>query len=161
MCPELLEHSHLTNPLPHPALSCPLSTPITCKVDKLHFYLEGYPAHSISKQYLLNGFSFGFSIDYVGPRQNFSPKTLLSAITNPSAVDTKLDKETNFGRIVGPFDTRLFSVFHISPLGLIPEKLPGEFCLIHHLSFPKGTPSILIFQKLCLVSIMLSMMRLG
>lgn len=134
MCPERREHLHLTNPLPHPALSRPLSTPI--KVDKLQFYLEGYPARS--KQYLLDGFSFGFSIDHVGPRQNFSSKNLISAITNPTAVDAKLDKEIDLGRIVGPFDTRPFSVFHISPLGLIPKKLPGEFRLIHHLSFPEG-----------------------
>ena len=39
--------------------------------------------------------------------------------------------------MVGPFDTRPFSVFHISPLGVIPKKLPGEFRLIHHLSFPE------------------------
>lgn len=58
----------------------------------------------------------------------------------PMAVDAKLDKETDLGRLVGPFDTRLFSVFHISPLRLthVPKKLPGEFRLIHHLSFPEG-----------------------
>ena len=109
-------------------------TPI--KVDKLKLYLEGYLARS--KQYLLDGFSFVFSIDYVGPRQNFSSKYLISAITNPTAFDAKLDKEIYLGRIVGPFDTRPFSVFHMSPLGLIPKKFPGEFCLIHHLSFPEG-----------------------
>ena len=134
MCPDRREHSHLTNPMPHSPLSRPLSTPI--KVDKLQFYLEGYPARS--KQYLLDGFSFGFSIDYVGPRHNFSSKNLISAITNPTAVDAKLDKEIQLGRIVGPFDNRPFSVFHISPLGLIPKKLRGEFRLIHHLSFPEG-----------------------
>ena len=125
---------HLPNPPLHPALSRPLSTPI--KIDKFQFYLEGYPARS--KQYLLNGFRFGFSIDYVGSRRNFSSKNLLSAITNPKAVDDKLDKEVVLGRIVGPFDARPFSVFHISPLGLIPKKAPGEFRLIHHLSFPEG-----------------------
>ena len=29
-------------------------------------------------------------------------------------------------------------MFHISPLGLIPKKVSGEFRLIHHLSFPEG-----------------------
>ena len=46
--------------------------------------------------------------------------------------------EVVLGRIVGPFDALPFSVFHISPLGLIPKKAPGEFHLIHHLSFPEG-----------------------
>ena len=67
-----------------------------------------------------------------------SYKNLISTITNPTAVDAKLDKEIELGRIVGPFDNRPFSVFHISPVGLIPKKLPGEFRLIHHLSFPEG-----------------------
>ena len=47
-------------------------------------------------------------------------------------------KEIQLGRIVGPFDGQPFPVFHASPLGLIPKKVPGEFRLIHHLSFPEG-----------------------
>jgi len=112
MCPNQQDHLYLTNPPLPPALSHPLSTPIN--VYKLQLYLEGYPA--CSKQYLLKGFCFGFSIDYVGPCQNFLSKNLLSAITNPKAVDDKLDKEIQLGRIVGPFDTWPFSIFNISPL---------------------------------------------
>ena len=41
-------------------------------------------------------------------------------------------------RIAGPFETQPFPVFHISPLGLIPKKVPGEFRMIYHLSFPEG-----------------------
>lgn len=26
----------------------------------------------------------------------------------------------------------------MSPLGIVPKKAPGEFNLIHHLSFPRG-----------------------
>ena len=59
----------ITQPLP-PALSHPLATPI--KIDKLQAYLEGYPPRS--RQYLIEGFRFGFSIDYVGHRSNFVPK---------------------------------------------------------------------------------------
>ena len=40
------------------------------------------------------------------------------------------------GWIAGPFVTQPLPSLHISPLGLIPKKTPGEFCLIHHLSFP-------------------------
>ena len=43
------------------------------------------------------------------------------------------------GRIIGPFDTPPFENFRISPLGLVPKKAPGEFRLIHHLSFPEGS----------------------
>ena len=122
----------VTQPLP-PALSRPLTTAI--KTDKLQTYLEGYPPRS--RQYLIEGFRFGFSIDYVGHRSNFVSKNLLSASTNPKAVDEKLAKEIQLGRIVGPFDGHPFPVFHVSPLGLIPKKVPGEFRLIHHLSFPE------------------------
>lgn len=111
-----------------------MATPI--KIDKLQAYLEGYPPRS--RKYLIEGFRFGFSIDYVGHRSNFVSKNLLSATTNPKAVDEKLAKEIQLGRIVGPFDGQPFPVFHVSPLGLIPKKVPGEFRLIHHLSFPEG-----------------------
>ena len=70
---------------------------------------------------------------YIGHRSNFVPAT-----TNPKAVDEKLAKDIELGRMVGPFDEQPSPVFHVSPLGLIPKKVPGEFRLIHHLSFPEG-----------------------
>ena len=85
-----------------------------------------------------NIFHFGFPIDYVGDRINFSSPNLLSAITNPTVVDEKLGKEIQLGRIVGPFYTPPFPAFHVSTLGFIPKKVPGEFRIIHHLSFPEG-----------------------
>ena len=69
---------------------------------------------------------------YIGHRSNFVPAT-----TNPKAVDEKLAKDIELGRMVGPFDEQPSPVFHVSPLGLIPKKVPGEFRLIHHLSFPE------------------------
>lgn len=41
-------------------------------------------------------------------------------------------------RIAGPFKAPPFPIFCVSPLGVVPKKTPGEFCLIHHLSFPPG-----------------------
>ena len=64
---------------------------------------------------------------------------MLSAIQNPSAVNEKLSKELKLGRIAGPFSEKPLSSLRLSPLGLIPKKAPGEFRLIHHLSFPYGT----------------------
>ena len=123
----------VTQPLP-PSLSRPLAKPI--KIDKLQAYLEDCSHRSW--QYLIESFRFGFSIDCVGHHSNFVSKNLLSATTNPKVVDEKLAKEIQLGRIVGPFDRQPFPVFHVSPLGLIPKKVPGEFSLIHHLSFPEG-----------------------
>ena len=39
-------------------------------------------------------------------------------------------------RLAGPFDTPPFPVFRVAPLGIVPKKTPGEFRLIHHLSYP-------------------------
>ncbi|XP_068748893.1 uncharacterized protein [Montipora capricornis] len=58
---------------------------------------------------------------------------------NPEAVDITLDKELSAHRLAGPFPDPPFEPFHISPLGVVPKRTPGEYRLIHHLSFPKGT----------------------
>ena len=58
---------------------------------------------------------------------------------NPRKVTDKLNKEVLSGRMIGPFDTPPFENFRITPLCLIPKKAPGEFRLIHHLSFPEGS----------------------
>ena len=82
---------------------------------------------------------FGFSIGYLGDKFNFRSKNLKSAFENPREVTDKFNKEVLSGRIIGPFDTPPFENFRISPLGLVPKKAPGEFRLIHHLSFPEGS----------------------
>ena len=41
-------------------------------------------------------------------------------------------------RIAGPFTFPPFPSFRVSLLGVVPKKVPGDFRLIHHLSFPKG-----------------------
>ena len=52
----------------------------------------------------------------------------------------KLSKELTAGRIVGRFDVPPFNPFRVSPpLGIIPKKSPGEFRLIHHLSYLAGS----------------------
>ena len=68
-------------------------------------------------------------------------KNLLSAIQNPEAVesDAIIEKEIAAQRLAGPFSSPPFSHFRISHLGLVPKKTEGEFRLIHHLSFPRGS----------------------
>ena len=57
----------------------------------------------------------------------------------PEAVDAKLDKELSAHRLAGPFLDPPFEKCHVSPLGVVPKKIPGEYRLIHHLSFPKAS----------------------
>lgn len=40
---------------------------------------------------------------------------------------------------MGPFQYPPFKNIQVSPLGLVPKKKPGEFRLIHHLSYPDGS----------------------
>ena len=54
-------------------------------------------------------------------------------------VDAKISKELEAGRLAGPFRTRPFYPFWISPLGVVPKKTPEEFRLIHHFSYPRGS----------------------
>ena len=112
-----------------------LNLPAPVRVNKLSHYLKGY--NIPVAQFLLEGFSQGFPLNYQGPRQSFFAANLKSALDNPTAVDVKISQELNLDRIAGPFDQPPFDSFWVSPLGLVPKKVPGEYRVIHHLSFPK------------------------
>ena len=100
-------------------------------------FLSGYD-HSIV-QLLASGFTFGFPLHFDGPRCSQEAPNLLSALQNPAAVNAKLSKELDAHRLAGPFSSPPFPVFRVSPLGLVPKKVEGEFRLIHHLSYPRGS----------------------
>ena len=112
-----------------------LPTPVM--VDRLSFFLSGYTP-SIA-EHLVSGFTFGFSIRHEGQRISSHSQNLMSALHNPDVVDLKIEKELLAGRLSGPFEMPPLSPFRVSPLGVIPKKTPGEFRLIHHLSYPGGS----------------------
>ena len=112
-----------------------MPTPVI--VERLDFFLSGYN-HSIA-EFLSSGFRQGFPLHYDGDPGCSDAKNLISASENPDAVDAKISKELEAGRLAGPFRTRAFYPFRISPLGVGPKKTPGEFRLIHHLSYPRGS----------------------
>ena len=111
-----------------------LPTPVNS--DRLFFFLSGYDPSIV--EVLVKGFTRGFPLHYEGSPSSFHTSNLLSAIQNPAAVDAKITKELEAHRLAGPFSSPPFSVFRVSPLGLVPKKVEGEFRLIHHLSYPKG-----------------------
>ena len=114
-----------------------LSPPVTLvKVDRLDFLLQGYQSHLAT--YLVNGFRYGFRIQFIGDRTRFESPNLKSALQNPDLVMSKLQKETTAGRIAGPFTRPPFPDFNSSPIGIVPKKTPNEVRLIHHLSYPSG-----------------------
>lgn len=113
-----------------------LPTPIG--LGKLKSFLVGYD--SFKAKFLIEGFTFGFRIysDLIVKEPVCSAPNLLSAKLNPEAVEAKLNKELQANRIAGPYLSPPFPNFHVSPLGIVPKKSPGEFRMIHHLSYPRG-----------------------
>ena len=99
--------------------------------------LSGYKPSIVN--ILISGFSRGFPLHFQGEIHQLLPKNLTSALDNPEIVDMKLGKELAAHRLAGPFSSPPFDSFRVSPLGLVPKKTPGDFRLIHHLSFPKGS----------------------
>ena len=83
-------------------------------------------------------FKYGFNLFSVGQSRSYEFPNLLSTRQQPQVVDRKLAKELEAHRFGGPFDTLPFLIFRVSPLGIVPKKTPGEFRLIHHLSYPMG-----------------------
>ncbi|XP_067044266.1 uncharacterized protein, partial [Acropora muricata] len=119
-----------------PSLPSPnLPTPI--RVHRLIPLLSGY--HHSTAEFLYSGFSFGFPIHFEGVRASSTAKNLVSAFQHPNVVDAKIKKELDSHRLAGPFQFPPLHPFRISPLGVVPKKTPGEFRLIHHLSYPKGS----------------------
>ena len=115
----------------------PLHLPTPIKLDKLAHWLQGYEKSKY--RFLLHGFKNGFCIKSFKQASNSFPKNLKSALQYPNIVSQKIAKEVKLGRIAGPFSEPPFEKFTISPIGLQPKRQPGEFRLIHHLSYPKGS----------------------
>ena len=103
----------------------------------LDLYLQGYDENK--RKYLVNGFKYGFRLHNYKFTHSDNDKTLASANIHPQIVSNKLQKEKQAGRIMGPFLKSPFDKFVVSPLGLRPKKTPGEFRVIHHLSYPHGS----------------------
>ena len=122
--------------------------PTPVNPDRLTRALQGY--NPLLTRYLIEGFTFGFAIDFQGPPLNNRCVNLVSAQEHPEVVDCKLAKELASERITGPFLHPPFTpAFNVSPIGLQPKKTPGEFRLIHHLSHPqKGSVNFFIPQEL-------------
>ena len=89
-------------------------------------------------RYLVHGFRYGFRIQFIGNRAPFEPPNLKSALQNPDLVMSKLQKEIDAGRIVGPLTNAPFPDCRSSPIDIVPKKTTNEVRLIQHLSYPSG-----------------------
>ena len=110
-----------------------LSHPVTpIKVKVFQKLLKGYDA-----QYLISGFWDGFRLGYNGPREAPVASNLKSCRDLPEVVADKIQKEVSLGCVKGPFLDRPTWDLRISPIGVVPKKVPGQYRLIHYLSHPK------------------------
>ena len=97
------------------------SQPVTpVKADRFEYLLTGY--NPVLQNFSLDGFRHGFRIYFIGDLTPFEYPNLQSVLHSPEVVSTKLMKEIDAGRVVGPF-----------------SATPNDFRLIHHLSYPKGS----------------------
>ena len=108
-------------------------TPI--RVHSLAPLLQDYDPHLC--HYLISGITHGFSIGAIGtlPIFDISVRNLQSAFQLPQVIDTKIHKELALGRILGPYPiVPPLPNYRISPLGVVPKKVPGNLGLstIYH-----------------------------
>ena len=116
--------------------------PTPVKIKNFQKVLEGYDNNKVD--YLINGLTFGFrleideeavfhAIDTPPPKYNHE-----SANKNKEAIQAKIQKELDSGRLEGPFTTIPYDNYQVSAIAAAEKKQPGEYRLIQDLSWPKG-----------------------
>ena len=101
--------------------------------------LASYLGQSSEASYLVQGFSCGFHLGFTGQRHFRLSPNMPSCHQFSDVISQKIQAEVTSGRLKGPFQCPPFKNMQISPIGCIPKKSPGDFRLIHHLSYPTGS----------------------
>ncbi len=119
------------------------------KVDRLAKLLVGFPL----ADYVVDGFTNGFHINFKGDHQPLTSHNAASATLNPEAVAKKIRSELDASRISGSFTEVPFKFFKSRPLSLREKSTPGQFRLLHNLSYPYDDklvhPQTLYSCKIC------------
>ena len=96
-------------------------------------------------EFIVNGFSKGFSLEYTGPtNRSDRSRNIPFTVGNKLILWNKMMKEVQFGRFAGPFREIPFQHFVQSPVGLVPKDGGKATRLTFHLSynFPNGNRPI-------------------
>ncbi|XP_073462542.1 uncharacterized protein [Aquarana catesbeiana] len=102
----------------------------------LAFYLTSHPTPSLAA-FLIRGFTTGFHTGLITlPNTTHECKNLLSAATDEETITTLLQTELDRGYIIGPFTQSPFSVWRVSPIGLVKGKFSNKLRLVYDLSAP-------------------------
>ena len=111
------------------------------KVNVLRDYLVQLKYDERKTQFLVDGFTNGFSIGYqcTRPVKQLSPNLKL-CIGNEIVLWNKVMKEVKLKRYAGPFEKLPFDDDYIqSPIGLVPKDGGKKCHLIFHLSYPRNS----------------------
>ena len=119
-----------------------ICTPIN--VEALHNLLHRSNYLGEEMEFIVDGFTNGFKIEYCGPEdRRDTSRNLPLTIGNKTILWNKVMKEVQLGRYAGPYDDIPYDNFIQSPIGLVP-KAGNKTRLIFHLSytFPNGNQSV-------------------
>ena len=93
--------------------------------------------------YLVDGFTNGFSLEYTGDRDTVKTATNLKIrIGTQTDLWNKVMLEVEKGRYAGPFEKPPFENYIQSPIGLVPKDKGKKTRLIFHLSYPRTGKSV-------------------
>ena len=95
--------------------------------------LGGYDEHEV--EFLVNGFSSGFSVGFEGQTQCHADQNSKIAQQHPEEIDKFTERKLQLGRFEGPFTQLPFQKCHVSPLSLREKTMAGTYRLIHDLCF--------------------------
>ena len=112
-------------------------TPV--KVDAFEELLIQANYNKQKREYLVNGFQEGFSLEYRG-EENVRQYSANLRLRIGSEIDlwNKVMKEVKLKRFAGPFDEVPFEHFIQSPIGLVPKDGGNDTRLTFHLSYPRN-----------------------
>ena len=111
-------------------------TPV--QVDRLEHLLQGH-LNSKLVQKVINGFQFGFSLKYTGPRGNRQPCNLPTAFTHSQELWKSVVKEVSLGYMLGPFDVQAIFPLICLPVSMVQKKNSTAMRHTTHWSHPQGS----------------------
>ena len=95
---------------------------------------------------LLEGFKYGFQLNYTGPSLPKKYKNLLSVEQNITEAIIKMPNEINLGRMAGPFHSKPISNLRYFPTRLVPKKT-GGLRLMTNFMYQKNSVLMIILTK--------------
>ena len=112
-------------------------TPVNVKKLKDLLQVSGYDKKK--SQFLIDGFTNGFSLEYHGPTnvQVRSKNLKLRGLGSKTTLWNKVMKEVKAKHYAGPFEEIPYSTYIQSPVGLVPKDNGKSVRLIFHLSHPR------------------------